>query len=401
MAGLSTTEAASRAGVELAYVDRLLELGCIRAGADGLSTGDVRRIGLLRTLEEAGLPLDALAAGLQRGVIALDFVDAPEYDRFASLTSETFEQVSDRTGIPMPLLGLIRETVASAPARPDDRIRTDELRIVPFLEIQVRLGFDPNAIERLLRAIGDSTRRIAEAEAEWWRSQVSTPRIQQGDVGNVIAAVDVSAELNGAEEQAFLAIWNAQQSQTWTGNIIAGFEYLLAQEGLYQPATRHPAICFLDITGYTRLTQEQGDAAAAGLAESLARLVKRVSGAHGGRPVKWLGDGVMFFFRDPGAGVVAALEMVEGVIGEGLPPAHVGLHTGPVVVEGGDYYGQTVNMAARIAEYARPGEVLVSQSIVEAASATAGVAFTPIGTVDLKGVSGGVALQSARRAAPD
>lgn len=63
--------------------------------------------------------------------------------------------------------------------------------------------------------------------------------------------------------------------------------------------------------GYTRLTQERGDAAAADPATRLARLVERTSVRHGGRPVKWLGDGVMFFFKDPGPGVVAALEMVS------------------------------------------------------------------------------------------
>jgi adenylate cyclase len=86
--------------------------------------------------------------------------------------------------------------------------------------------------------------------------------------------------------------------------------------------------------------------------------------------VKWLGDGVMFHFRDRGSGVMAALEMVVGVATHGLPPAHVGIHAGPVVFQEGDYFGRTVNIAARIAEYARPGEVLVSQDVVDAADGT-------------------------------
>jgi class 3 adenylate cyclase len=77
---------------------------------------------------------------------------------------------------------------------------------------------------------------------------------------------------------------------------------------------------FLDITGYMRLTQERGDEAAASLAARLNRLVNRSSVEHGGRAVKWLGDGVMLYFRDPGPGVVAALEMVDGVSDAGLPP---------------------------------------------------------------------------------
>jgi adenylate cyclase len=107
---------------------------------------------------------------------------------------------------------------------------------------------------------------------------------------------------------------------------------------------------------------------------------------HGGKPIKWLGDGVMFHFRDPGPGVRAALEMVAGMAGADLPPAHVGLHTGPVIFQGGDYFGQTVNVSARIAEYARPGEVLVSLAVAEA-SADDGIAFDDIGPVELKGVS--------------
>ena len=71
-------------------------------------------------------------------------------------------------------------------------------------------------------------------------------------------------------------------------------------------------------------------------------------------------------FCQSGPGVEAALEMVAGVSDAGLPPAHVGRHAGPVIFQQGDYYGQTVNMASRIADYARPGEVLVTQAVVDA-----------------------------------
>jgi adenylate cyclase len=104
----------------------------------------------------------------------------------------------------------------------------------------------------------------------------------------------------------------------------------------------------------------------------------------------------MFWFADPGPGVVSALDMADGVVQAGLPPAHVGLHAGPVVQQGGDYYGQTVNIASRIAEYARPGEVLVSEAVVRACEHEA-LAFTDLGPVDLKGVGGPVHLHSARR----
>jgi adenylate cyclase len=124
--------------------------------------------------------------------------------------------------------------------------------------------------------------------------------------------------------------------------------------------------------------------------------VQRSSVQHGGKPIKWLGDGVMFYFDDPGPGVRAALEMVEGLAAAGLPPAHVGLHAGPVLYQEGDYYGQTVNLTARIADYARPGEVLVTQAVADA-SKEEGIAFADVGQVELKGVSGTVHLLRAHR----
>jgi class 3 adenylate cyclase len=96
---------------------------------------------------------------------------------------------------------------------------------------------------------------------------------------------------------------------------------VLTDAGLLKTLPQPPAICFLDITGYTRLTYERGDEAAADLAERLGRVVTRSTLESGGRPVKWLGDGVMVYFRDPGSGVIAALELVDGVASAGLPPS--------------------------------------------------------------------------------
>src|SRR4051812_38936621 len=107
--------------------------------------------------------------------------------------------------------------------------------------------------------------------------------------------------------------------------------------------------------------------------------------------------------RPPRSGegaAAAAIEMVEGLDGAGLPPAHVGVHAGPVLFQQGDYFGQTVNVAARIAEYARPGEVLVSREVADL-SRHPGVEFRDVGPVELKGVSGVVhLLRAVREAAP-
>jgi adenylate cyclase len=241
---------------------------------------------------------------------------------------------------------------------------------------------------------GDGTRRITEQEGAWWISEVIEPAIAAGTGVDEMASPEFADRISPLAEQTVLAMYHAQQARAWTANIIDGFEAQLEKEGIHSRLERLPAICFLDITGYTRLTQERGDDAAADLAGTLARLVQRSSVQYGGKPIKWLGDGVMFYFPDPGPGVRAALAMVDRLADAGLPPAHVGLNAGPVLFQEGDYFGQTVNLSSRIADYARPGEVLVTQTVADA-SQESGVSFQGIGQIELKGVSGTVPLLRA------
>jgi adenylate cyclase len=388
-------EAASRAGTDAAYVSRLQALGVIASGRDRFSDGDVRRILLATSLEGAGIPLEAVGAAFERGELSLDFLDADSYTRFSALSDQTFRQVSERTGIPLETLSVIRESLGMAPPEPDDRLRDDELAILPVIELQVEQGFRPASIERLLRVQGNSTRRAAEQEAAWWYAEVIEPAYAAGKSLEEMGNPDFADRISPLMDQAFLAMYHAHQHRNWTANIIEGFEQVLARAGIRSTLERLPAICFLDISGYTRLTQELGDDASADVASTLARLVQRSSVQHGGKPIKWLGDGVMFYFDRPGPGVHAALEMVQTLPAAGLPPVHIGLAAGPVLFQEGDYFGQTVNLSARIADYARAGEVLVSRTVVDGCDED-GLAFDDIGPVELKGVQGTTHLLRAR-----
>jgi adenylate cyclase len=337
MTSYSRGEAAQRAGVEPSYLGRLVDLGILTPNElDRCSPGDVRRALMARSLEDAGIPLEGVADAIERGALSLAFLDTASYERFAALAAETFQQVSDRTGIPLELLMVVREAIGLAQPSPDDWLRDDEMAIVPFIELQLAEGFRVAAIERLLRVQGDSTRRVTEQEAAWWASEVIDPAVASGKGPEGIANVELADQISPLAEQALLAMYHAQQARAWTANIIDGFETLLAKAGIHSRLERLPAICFLDITGYTRLTEERGDDAAADLAATVHRLVQRSSVQHGGKPIKWLGDGVMFYFGDPSLSVRAALEMVDGLAAAGLPPAHVGLHTGPVLFQEGD-----------------------------------------------------------------
>jgi adenylate cyclase len=405
MADFSRAEAAHRAGVDVQYLDRLVDLGLLEPGAgDRFTKFDIRKAQMVQTLEGAGMPADRVAEGLRSAHMSLAFLESPVYERFATFSDDTFRTLSQRTGLPLELVMLIREAAGGAVPDPDDRVRDDESLVVPFIRVALEMGYTPRSVERSLRVMGDSLRRAAATESDAWQSDIMARYLSRpGGVAALtsLASEEPTLQQDDATDQALLALWHAHQAQAWTGNIVIGFESVMTAAGLLTtPANRPPAICFLDITGYTRLTYERGDEAAAQLATDLNRLVSRTALAHAGRPVKWLGDGVMVHFNDPGLGVVAALDMRDGVDHVGLPPAHVGIHAGPVLFQEGDYFGRTVNMAARIADYARPGEVLVTGEVVHAAEAAdaRGVAFREIGPVELKGIEVAVTLHAAERA---
>jgi adenylate cyclase len=396
----SRREVARRAGVDPDYVDRLVELGILTpAPGDVFSQGDVRRALWVRGLELSGVPLDGMAKAVREGTLTFSYLDASAFDRFAGLSDTTFRELSARTGIPLELLMVLREALGFAHPRPEDQVREDEQAMVPVIELQLASGFKPSVIERWLRACADNLRRIAETEADLWQTEVMQTLIGTGmTVGDMMdAQADLGSQMAPLMEQSLMAIYHRQQEYAWSKASVEEVEDALERAGLHRRLRRSPAVCFLDITGYTRLTEERGDEAAANLAARLATLVRRSSQEHGGQPVKWLGDGVMFYFPDPAPSVLAALDMVEGVAQHDLPPAHVGIHAGPVVFQEGDYFGRTVNIASRIAEYARPGEVLVSQAVVDTSTGVR-VTFTDVGPVELKGVSGPLRLHTVHRA---
>jgi adenylate cyclase len=390
-------EAAERSGLSEEELQRLVELRIVQPHAgERFTPGDLRRAALISSLVASGVPANDLAAAIRDGAVSFDFIDAPAFERFSSHSRRTFAEMAEERGVPIELLMFVREASGSVPPSPGDRMRDEELPYVEMIATTLEGGFRTGTIRQMIRTQSDGLRRIAETESITWRSDVIEPAMRRGARLEEAFGGEYGDRMAVLTERTVIAMYHLQQARAWSAGIIEGVEQQLAAAGLHSRLEHPPAMCFLDITGYTRLTQERGDAAASQVAEELGEVVRQASVHHGGRPVKWLGDGVMLHFPDSGSGVVGALDMIEAILGAGLPPAHVGLHAGPVIFREGDYYGQTVNLASRIADYAQAGEVIVSQSVVDAA-AGAPVAFRGVGLVELKGVTDAMELYAAAR----
>jgi adenylate cyclase len=130
-----------------------------------------------------------------------------------------------------------------------------------------------------------------------------------------------------------------------------------------------PTFVFADLAGYTGLTEAHGDQAAAEVASAFQRTMIGLSREHGTWQVKSMGDSVMIWAPDAAQAIALAADTLEEVGSRGdLLPVHIGIHTGPAVMHGWDWYGATVNVAARLADAAGANEALVSAASRAAAS---------------------------------
>ena len=201
-------------------------------------------------------------------------------------------------------------------------MREDELEVVPV----VRLGISSGLLDAgLADPAGPGPRRGAAPGCHCWteayQARFEGPALAAGGdqrTGHG-AGLPAGRRLPAAGRPRALGIYRRQQELAWTEHLVEQIESELEAAGVLGRPERVPAMSFLDLVGYTHLTEQRGDAAAAALAETLAVLVNRSAREHGGVPVKWLGDGVMVHYREPAGAVLSALELVARVPEAGLP----------------------------------------------------------------------------------
>ena len=128
-------------------------------------------------------------------------------------------------------------------------------------------------------------------------------------------------------------------------------------------------IAFVDLAGFTALTDAHGDEAAADLVDVFTGMARAAVAPTDAELVKTVGDAVMLAAPTPDAGLDAVRRLFDiAYERDGLPEPRAGLHHGPVIARGDDYFGATVNLAARVASRAGSGQALVSATILDAAA---------------------------------
>jgi adenylate cyclase len=381
----------------LDQLQRLLELGILQPDGEGrFDSAQVHVVRLMAGFEAAGISIEDVARGVRNGQLSFPlglFMPEP-----APITT-TYEQLASEVRRSPELVRRLSTEFGIAPGA-DDRVRSEDAEILLLVLRTLELASDEE-LSRFARLYGGSIQRLVAAGIQFFDRAV---RERVGALSLPDEAKDALVYEKGAEYTHLISrltpwLQARHRERILVEYLVSLTEGFMDERGIAPRQPRQlPAIAFLDLSGYTTLSEERGDEAAAEVAASVAEVVQEVAVGHGGRPIKWLGDGVMMHFADPPAAVVSGLDLIEATERAISAPARVGINAGPVVAQEGDYFGTTVNVAARIADYAGPREVLVSEQAREAAAMDDAIAFELVGDVALKGVLRPVRLHRAVRA---
>src|SRR5918994_3649333 len=270
MKKLSASGLADLAGVTEVELARLVELGILVAhdGADPFLETDVRKVRLATACERAGLPMEEIAAAIRAGRLSFAFLEVSPDRRWAVRSARTYRQVSEETGIPLDTLGSALESMGFARMAPDELIREDELEVVSLLQLGLSAGvLDLAWLTRIGRAYAEGLRLATNVENEAYRARFTGPvRASGADQRTVMElASQLATAFLPLVDRALMGICRRQQEVVWTEDLVEDIETELEAAGVLTRPQRVPAMSFLDLVGYTRLTEERGDQAAAEL----------------------------------------------------------------------------------------------------------------------------------------
>ncbi len=385
---LDAPELARASGLEQGAIDRLVAAGVLTADPSGaFRAPDITRARLVLALVEAGLPLEELADAIGEARLSFDYVDLlmPEPVRFVPDPPTDLTRYRE---LLLPILG--------GEQRADGAIRADELAMAEVLSRAAQLGAPEYRMVRIARAMAMSAQHLVDLQRDFIDDVLLDPAIDE--TGSPIAALTVTAparlEFRDLGRRLIALLLERLVDDAVFKNVVQLTEVALHEGGISGLADGQ-SVVFVDVSGYTRRSQEEGDAAAAHQAVLLADLVHSLAGPLGGRLVRSLGDGALAHFPDPTSAVRFALDAVEIAPARGVWNLHAGVNTGPMLRRNGDFYGTAVNIASRVADQATRDRVVVTRAVVDAWSGGAAVSFTPVGSVKLKNVAQPVELFEA------
>jgi adenylate cyclase len=375
---ISLSEASRRSGVPASTLKRWAAEKVLPVRRDRWTAAAAAQGRVVARMRERGHSLDELRRAGREGRLAFGYVE----ELFPAVEERaTVEDVAAETGLEPELIERIL-VILGTPLGRERSLNPDDVKALRHCARVLAAGFPLVAFLQVVRVYVQSLRRIAETEVRLFHLYVHEPMIR-----------DALPELEIAEEMGELASDLLPLAAPLTEYLHTRYlRYFLEQDvvGHMETDLGAPAsdlgqvpvtLCFIDLTGFTRYTEEEGDREALDVVENFVETVEATLPAEA-TIVKTIGDEVMVVSPEPGSLTEWAVSLLERF--PERPRPRVGIHYANAVYRDGDYFGTDVNLVHRVVGRAQAGEVLVTDRVADSLEGR-GLVCEPIGEVSLKG----------------
>ncbi len=309
--------------------------------------------------------------------------------RFRPTATLTALEVAGRAGVSLEFARRLFRALG-LPDVPDDAVEFSE-QDVEVLAAVARIlgaGFSEEDLIGIARTYGYGLSRVADAEVRLFHKTFIEPLRARGTTDEELA--DKVQDF----VPTLLDLLTQQLDFVHRRHLGIALQRVTPAQAA-APSDRLAA-GFVDLVGFSRLAEDLEGTDLSGVVTRFETVALDACVAHGAQLVKMIGDAVMFVANEPAAAVAAALDIVDAAVADDEgPEARAGIAVGDVVSLGGDYFGHTVNVAARLTSFARPGTVVITQDLVEQLGD--GFALSSVGRKRLKGVGPVVMSKVTRR----
>jgi adenylate cyclase len=375
---ISLSEAARRSGVSASTLKRWAAGGVVPVRHGRWTAAAAAQARVVARMRERGHSLEDLRRAGREGRLSFGLAE----DLFPRPPEQvTVDDVARETGLEPELIERIL-VILGTPRERDRVLNPEDVEALRHCARVLAAGFPLVAFLQLVRVYVQSLRRIADAEVRLTHLYVHEPLIRDGvpelemaeQLGDLAADVlPLAAPLTEYLHTRYLRFFLEQ-------DVVGHME---SELGISSDLGQVPvALCFIDLTGFTRYTEEEGDLEALDVVENFVETVEATLPREA-TIVKTIGDEVMVVSPEPSTLTEWAVEILERF--PRRPRPRVGIHWGKAVYRDGDYFGTQVNLAHRVVSRAHAGELLATGTVVEAIEGRDGLRFEPIGEVTLKG----------------
>jgi adenylate cyclase len=341
------------------------------------------RVKLLERLARDGVGLDEL-----RDAVAEDRLPLLPLERVLG-ERYTAREVAERAGTSPESLLHNRRALGLPEAGADDPVFSDDdVEAARSLRLLLDAGLPEDAMIEATRVLGEGMARFANTIAALFSSAFLQPGDTELEVALRYEAM--AKTLTPATTPLLVAALSAHLRESTRQGMLSRAQ----REAGSAQRTQEIVVCFADLVGFTALGGQIDPQELGSVAGRFGELAAEVA-SEPVRLVKTIGDAAMFVSTKPGAMVATALSLVDAVQEADLPAVRAGVASGPALQRAGDWYGNGVNLASRVTGAARPGSVLCTEDVRNAAPEE--FAWSYAGRQRLKGVGQLMPLYRARR----